>query len=81
MIDPPTKETGNTERKVELNQTVDYAVQLLEEEAHLIGWQRAEFLKSIIDVANARLATLAEEAQLTDASSIDATKQTSLFDE
>lgn len=63
MIDPPTKEAGNTERKVELDQTVDYAVQLLEEEAHLIGWQRAEFLASIIDVANARLATLDEEAR------------------
>ncbi|WLR97863.1 hypothetical protein [Shinella sumterensis] len=43
---------------------MDYAVQLLEEEAHLIGWQRAEFLASIIDVANARLATLEEEARL-----------------
>ncbi|MGJ7038897.1 hypothetical protein J2Y63_002152 [Shinella sp. BE166] len=64
MIDPPTRETGTNERKVELDQTVDYAVQLLEEEAHLIGWQRAEFLASIIDVANARLATLEEEARL-----------------
>jgi hypothetical protein len=64
MIDPPTRETGTNERKVELDQTVDYAVQLLEEEAHLIGWERAEFLASIIEVANARLATLDEEARL-----------------
>jgi len=64
MIDPPTREPGTDERKVELDQTVDYAVQLLEEEAHLIGWERAEFLTSIIELANARLATLDEEARL-----------------
>ncbi|MCQ4633649.1 hypothetical protein GB927_026670 [Shinella sp. CPCC 100929] len=57
MIDPATGEPGTTERKVELDQTVDYAVQLL-------GWERAEFLASIIEVANVRLAMLDEEARL-----------------
>lgn len=81
MIDPPVREPGSDERKIELDQTIDYAVQLLEEEAHLIGWQRAEFLTAIIDVANARLATLEEEARLAGTSSADTTNQTSLFDE
>ncbi|WP_439616242.1 hypothetical protein [Shinella sp.] len=64
MIDPPTKEPGSAERRVELDQAVYYAVQLLEEEAHLIGWKRAEFLTSVIDVAKARLAALDEDARL-----------------
>ncbi|HEV7246190.1 MAG TPA: hypothetical protein VGN93_04285 [Shinella sp.] len=70
MIDPPTREPGSAEREVELDQTVDYAIQFLEEEAHLIGWRRAEFLASIIDVANARLATLDEESRLTGATPV-----------
>ena len=80
MIDPPTMQTGSSERKVKLDQTVDYAVQLIEEEAHLIGWQKAESVTDVIDVANARLATLDGEARLADAGSADTTNQTSLFE-
>ena len=41
MIDPPSQQPGQPERKVELDQTVDFAVQLLVEEAHLVGWTRS----------------------------------------
>ena len=64
MIDPPSQPPGNPERKVELDQTIDYAVQLLVEEAHLVGWQRVEFLTAIMDAANARLSALEEEVEL-----------------
>ncbi|MDW5312963.1 hypothetical protein [Rhizobium sp. PL01] len=64
MIDPPTTPPEDPKRKVELDQTVDFAIQLLVEEAHTIGWQRAEFLTAITDSANARLSVLEEERQL-----------------
>lgn len=38
MIDPPTAKPDSPERKVKLEQTVDYAVQLLLEEARTLGW-------------------------------------------
>ncbi|NNU40769.1 hypothetical protein G9X64_30660 [Rhizobium sophorae] len=38
MIDPLTARPETPERKVELDQTVDFAIQLLVEEAHLVGW-------------------------------------------
>ena len=64
MIDPPSHAAGLPERKVELDQTVDYAVQLLVEEAHLVGWQRVEFLTAVMDSANARLSAIEEERDL-----------------
>ncbi len=64
MIDPPSQQPGHPERKVELDQTADYVVQLLVEEAHLIGWQRVEFLTAIMDAANARLSSIEEETDL-----------------
>jgi hypothetical protein len=64
MIDPPTKPPEDPERKVELCQTVDFAIRLLVEEAHTIGWQRSEFLTAIMDSADARLSVLEEERQL-----------------
>lgn len=64
MIDPPSQPPGNPERRVELDQTVDYAVQLLAEEAHLVGWQRVEFLTAIMDAANARLSALEDDGEL-----------------
>lgn len=64
MIDPPTKQPGNPERKVELDQTVDYAVQLLVEEAHLVGWRRVEFLTAIMDAANSSLAAIEDQREL-----------------
>jgi hypothetical protein len=42
-------------------------VQLLVEEAHLVGWQRVEFLTAVMDAANARLSALEEERDLEDA--------------
>ena len=66
MIDPPSSSSNTPERKVELDQTVDYAVQLLVEEAHLIGWTRVEFLTAVLDAANARLSALDEETELED---------------
>ncbi|NKL34987.1 hypothetical protein GFL49_14470 [Rhizobium leguminosarum bv. viciae] len=38
MIDPLTARPETPERKIELDQTVDFAIQLLVEEAHLVGW-------------------------------------------
>ena len=64
MIDPPTEKAGSPERRVELDQTVDYAVQLLLEEAHTLGWQRVEFLTAIMDAASNRLSALEEEREL-----------------
>lgn len=64
MIDPPTKQADHPERKLELDQTVDFAVQLLVEEAHTVGWQRAEILTAIMDAASARLSALEEEREL-----------------
>lgn len=42
MFDPPNQLPGTLERKVELEQTVDYAIQVLVEEACLLGWTPAE---------------------------------------
>lgn len=64
MIDPPANEPDTPERKVVLNQAVDYAIQLLVEEAHLVGWTRVEFLTAVLDAANARLSALEEEREL-----------------
>lgn len=64
MIDPPSATAGSPERKVELDQTVDYAVQLLLEEAHTLGWQRVEFLTAVMDAANNQLSALEEEREL-----------------
>jgi hypothetical protein len=64
VIDPPTCNPESPERKGELDQTVDYAVQLLVEEAHLVGWTRVEFLTAVLDAANARLSALEEETEL-----------------
>lgn len=44
VINPPTAKPDSPENKAELEQTVDYSVQLLLEEAHTLGWQRVEFL-------------------------------------
>ncbi|MDP9634941.1 UNVERIFIED_ORG: hypothetical protein J2W85_007036 [Ensifer adhaerens] len=65
MIDPPNQPPGTLERKVELEQTVDYAVEVLVEEACLLGWTRAEFLTAISDAASARLSALEEEVEFT----------------
>lgn len=65
MIDPPNQSPGTLERKVELEQTVDYAIQVLVEEACLLGWTLAEFLTAIADAANARLSALEEEVNST----------------
>lgn len=64
MIDPASQQPGNPQRKVELDQTVNYAVQLLVEEAHLVGWQRVEFLTAIMDAGNSRLSTIEGEREL-----------------
>lgn len=65
MIDPPNQPPGTLERKVELEQTVDYALQVLVEEACLLGWTRSEFLTAIVDCAGARLNALEEEVDFT----------------
>lgn len=64
MIDPPTQATGTEERRVELEQTVDYAIQLLLEEARTLGWTSAEFLTAVMDTADARLSTLERQPSL-----------------
>ncbi|KQS75191.1 hypothetical protein ASG25_20750 [Rhizobium sp. Leaf384] len=64
MIDPPTAKPDSPERKVELEQTVDFAVQLLLEEAHTLGWQRVEFLTAVMDAANNQLSAIEEEREL-----------------
>lgn len=64
MIDPPTQKPGTPERKTDLDQTVDYAIQMLVEEAHTLGWQRIECLTAVMDAANNRLSALEEERVL-----------------
>lgn len=64
MIDAPSAQPDTPERKVELGQTVDFAVQLLVEEAHLVGWTRVEFLTAVLDAANNRLSAIEEEREL-----------------
>lgn len=64
MIDPPTQPPEHPERKTELDQAVDFAVQLLVEEAYTVGWQRVEFLTAVMDAANARLSALEEDREL-----------------
>ncbi len=64
--DPPSQQPVNPDRKVHLYQTVDYAVQLLVEEAHLVGWQRVKFLTAIMDAANSRLAAIEDQRKLDD---------------
>jgi hypothetical protein len=64
MIDPPTQAPGREERRVELEQAVEYAIQLLLEEARSVGWTSAEFLTAIMDAADARLSTLEEQPPL-----------------
>lgn len=59
MIDPPTIGSGQLGRKDEVEQFADFAIQLLLEEAYLVGWQRREFLAAIIESANARLSAIA----------------------
>ena len=61
MIDPPTQPPERPERKIELDQTVDFALPLFVEEAHTVGWQRVEFLTAVVDAANSRLSALEEE--------------------
>lgn len=64
MIDPPSQPPGSSERKLELEQVVDFAVQLLSEEAQLAGWSKVEFLTAVLDAADARLSTLVDERSL-----------------
>lgn len=64
MIDPPTLRVGSEERRAELDQTVDYAIQLLLEEARSVGWTAAEFLTAIMDAADTRLSTLEDQPRL-----------------
>ncbi|KQS67613.1 hypothetical protein ASG39_22740 [Rhizobium sp. Leaf371] len=61
MIDPPARPVGDPERQQELKLAVDYAVQLLIEEAHLVGWQRVEFLTAVMDAANDGLSAIEQE--------------------
>jgi hypothetical protein len=63
MIDPPTAHPESPERKVELDHTVDFAIQLLVEEGHLVGWTRVEFLTAVLDAANNRLSALEEKRE------------------
>lgn len=58
MIDPPSHQLDHPDL------SVGYAVQLLIEEAQLIGWQRVDFLTAIMDAANARLSAIEDEAEL-----------------
>jgi len=60
MIDPPTVPLGHPDRKTSCDLAMNYAVQLIEEEAHLLGWTRAEILVAICDAADARLSALTE---------------------
>ena len=64
MIDPPSRPPGSSERKLELEQVIDFAVQLLSEEAQLAGWSKVEFLTAVMDAADARLSTLEQERSL-----------------
>ena len=73
MIDPPTQASGSEERRVELEQTVDYAIQLLLEEARSVGWTSVEFLTAVMDTADTRLSALEEQTRL----DVPATDETS----
>jgi aryl-alcohol dehydrogenase-like predicted oxidoreductase len=64
MIDPPSAQLDSPERKVELDQTVDFALQRLVEEAPLVGWTRVEFLTAVLDAAKSRLSAIEEERKL-----------------
>jgi hypothetical protein len=64
MIDPPSQPPGSSERKLELEQVVDFAVQLLAEEALLAGWSKVEFLTALLDAADARLSAMEQERSL-----------------
>lgn len=64
MIDPPRRPPGSGDRKLELKQVVDFAVQPLSEEAQLAGWSKVEFLTAVLDAADARLSTLEDERSL-----------------
>jgi hypothetical protein len=37
---------------------------LLVEEAHLVGWQRVEFLTAVMDAANDRLSAIEQETDI-----------------
>lgn len=58
IIDPPVRPLGDKERDEELRLVADYAVHLLVEKAHLVGWQRVEFVTALMDAANDRLSAL-----------------------
>lgn len=64
MIDPPTQNAATEERRVELEQAVDYAIQLLLEEARTVGWTAAEFLTAVMDATDARMSALEEQRPL-----------------
>ncbi len=61
MIDPPPVPVGHPDRSASCSQAMSYAVQLIEEEAHLVGWTRAEILIALCDAADARLSALTED--------------------
>ena len=67
MIDPPPVPVGHPERKAACQLATDYAVQLIEEEAHLVGWTRAEILIAICDSADARLSALTDGEAIVEA--------------
>jgi hypothetical protein len=64
MIDPPSQPPRSSERKLELEQAVDFAVQLLADEAELAGWNKVEFLTAVMDSARAKLSTMEQERSL-----------------
>lgn len=64
MIDPPTQAPESGERRAELDKTVDYAVQLLLEEARSVGWAASEFLTAVMDSADRQLAVIEDKPQL-----------------
>lgn len=64
MIDPPVRPVGDPERLEELKIAVDYAVQLLVEEAHLVEWQRVEFLTAVMDAANDRHSAIEQDTAI-----------------
>jgi hypothetical protein len=64
MVDPPSQPPGSSERKLELEQVVDFAVQLLAEEAQLAGWNKVEFLTAVLNAADARLSAMEQERSL-----------------
>jgi hypothetical protein len=63
MIVPQSNQPGSPGRRDELDLIVDYAVQLLVEEAHVVGRTRVGFLT---DAANDRLSSIEEETELED---------------